>query len=295
MIAVVVDRNLPVLLCRTVQECMVHHQSCNVVVISKMTMTRCATRRPRYLNSNCKLLIRREQSCHTVELPIYKPQSGASILGSECRRHKSCRELPEAEGIGLERRVFWGEVGDAQYAKLCPTDLQPNVCALRSIVSFLQTANRKQKTEIKTNSHHSYGIVVKNCRDIFGGELVCSVGYEKAGLSNSTVTNNDASVQERYQHSELVGVDLCELYSLDGCDDHSYGLFWLSVKKSIFETSVRGRLWWRVWASAKRVSSSCSNWGLVSDVFTSGAQHDVCSILVEEINRPTSVIRARIC
>jgi hypothetical protein len=44
---------------------------------------------------------------------------------------------------------------------------------------------------VQVNSHNSDGVVVEDCRDIFGRELVCCVTDEKTSLSNSTVTNDD--------------------------------------------------------------------------------------------------------
>lgn len=41
--------------------------------------------------------------------------------------------------------------------------------------------------------HNRDGIVVKYCRDIFGGELVRRVADEKTGLSDGTVANDHAS------------------------------------------------------------------------------------------------------
>jgi hypothetical protein len=44
---------------------------------------------------------------------------------------------------------------------------------------------------VQVNSHNSDGVVVEDCWDIFGRELVCCVADEKTSLSNSTVTNDD--------------------------------------------------------------------------------------------------------
>jgi hypothetical protein len=49
--------------------------------------------------------------------------------------------------------------------------------------------------------HDRHGIVVEHSRNVFGGEFVSSVADEKTSLANSTVSNNDTSVQE----SALVG------------------------------------------------------------------------------------------
>lgn len=45
---------------------------------------------------------------------------------------------------------------------------------------------------VQVDSHNRNCVVVEDCRDIFGGKLVCCVADEKTGLSNSTVTNDDA-------------------------------------------------------------------------------------------------------
>jgi hypothetical protein len=42
-------------------------------------------------------------------------------------------------------------------------------------------------------SHYRDGVVVEYCRDIFGGELVGRIADEKAGLSDGTVTDDNAS------------------------------------------------------------------------------------------------------
>jgi hypothetical protein len=45
-------------------------------------------------------------------------------------------------------------------------------------------------------SHNSDGVVVKDRRDIFGGEFVRGVADEKTCLADSTVTDDDAPVRE---------------------------------------------------------------------------------------------------
>jgi hypothetical protein len=43
----------------------------------------------------------------------------------------------------------------------------------------------------RCNLHDSDSIVVKDSGDILGGELVCGVRDQQAGLADSTVTNDD--------------------------------------------------------------------------------------------------------
>jgi hypothetical protein len=43
------------------------------------------------------------------------------------------------------------------------------------------------------NSHNGNSIVIKDGRDIFGREFVCSVADQKTSLANSTVTDNHTS------------------------------------------------------------------------------------------------------
>lgn len=45
--------------------------------------------------------------------------------------------------------------------------------------------------ELELNLHDSDSIVVKDGGDILGGELVCGVRDQQAGLADSTVTNDD--------------------------------------------------------------------------------------------------------
>ncbi len=42
----------------------------------------------------------------------------------------------------------------------------------------------------RVDSHNSDGIVIKDGRDIFGGEFVCRVADEKTSLAHGTITNN---------------------------------------------------------------------------------------------------------
>lgn len=44
------------------------------------------------------------------------------------------------------------------------------------------------------NSHYGDGVVIKDGRDIFRGELVGCVADEKTSLSDSTIADNDAPV-----------------------------------------------------------------------------------------------------
>jgi hypothetical protein len=44
---------------------------------------------------------------------------------------------------------------------------------------------------VDCNLHDSDSIVVKDSGDILGGELVCGVRDQQAGLADSTVTNDD--------------------------------------------------------------------------------------------------------
>lgn len=41
--------------------------------------------------------------------------------------------------------------------------------------------------------HYGDGIVVKDSRDVFRGELVCSIANEKTGFADGTVSNDDTS------------------------------------------------------------------------------------------------------
>ena len=47
----------------------------------------------------------------------------------------------------------------------------------------------------RKDSHNSNCIVVEDGRDVFGGEFVCRVADEKAGLANGTVTDDYTSVR----------------------------------------------------------------------------------------------------
>ena len=44
----------------------------------------------------------------------------------------------------------------------------------------------------QTILHDSYGIIVENCWDVFGGELVCGVADEKACLADGTIADHNA-------------------------------------------------------------------------------------------------------
>lgn len=52
-------------------------------------------------------------------------------------------------------------------------------------------------------SHDCDSIVIKHCRDVFRRELVRGIANEKAGLANSTVTDDNASI------SPLIVVSTC--------------------------------------------------------------------------------------
>lgn len=45
-------------------------------------------------------------------------------------------------------------------------------------------------------SHYSDGVVVEDRRDIFRGKLVCGVADKETCLADSTVTDDDAPVEE---------------------------------------------------------------------------------------------------
>jgi hypothetical protein len=43
------------------------------------------------------------------------------------------------------------------------------------------------------NLHNSDSIVIKNGRDVFGGEFVCRIADQETGLADSTVTDDHTS------------------------------------------------------------------------------------------------------
>lgn len=45
----------------------------------------------------------------------------------------------------------------------------------------------------REHSHNGNSIVIKDCRDIFGGEFVCRVADQKTSLAHSTITDDHTS------------------------------------------------------------------------------------------------------